>query len=77
MAALGRLQELFGYSFAGFVVTAAVQSAAEPSSAARQLERLPASVPRHLSGRAHPATPESEKILFNQLNRQTGNPSST
>jgi DNA end-binding protein Ku len=38
----------------------------------RQLERFLASVSRHLSGSSLPATSESEKISFNQLNRQTG-----
>ena len=38
----------------------------------RQLERLPASVPRDLPGGTVPATSESDKISFNQLNRQTG-----
>ncbi|MGY4600307.1 Ku protein [Bradyrhizobium sp. GM22.5] len=38
----------------------------------RELERLPAPFARHLPRRAHPATSESEKISFNQLNPQTG-----
>ena len=39
---------------------------------ARELERLPAPVARHLSGRAVPGHLGSEKISFNQLNRKTG-----
>ena len=38
----------------------------------RQLERLFAAFARDLPGGAYPATSDSEKISFNQINRKTG-----
>ena len=40
--------------------------------APRQLEGVLAPFPRYLPGRLYPATSESEKISFNQINKKTG-----